>query len=115
MKDKKGQALVEFIIILPILIIMMLGIIDFGLITYNRNILENNLDESLNILKTTNDTSKMSEYLNKVDKNITLTITNEDNYTKFKLEKKYNLLTPGLNLIFPSDYKITTERVMSNE
>ena len=37
---KKGQALVEFIIILPIVLLMFLGIIDLGRIMYTKIILE---------------------------------------------------------------------------
>ena len=40
-KDQKGQGLVEFAIILPVLLIILLGIVEFGLILYNQHVITN--------------------------------------------------------------------------
>lgn len=40
-KSEKGQAMVEFALILPVLLLIIAGIIDFGLI-YNQKVLANN-------------------------------------------------------------------------
>lgn len=37
MKNEKGQAMVEFALVLPILLILFLGIIDFGRILYTKS------------------------------------------------------------------------------
>jgi Flp pilus assembly protein TadG len=39
MKSEKGQAMVEFALVLPILLLLILGIIDFGRILYTKNAL----------------------------------------------------------------------------
>jgi len=39
MKSEKGQAMVEFALILPILLILILGIIDFGRVLYTKSAL----------------------------------------------------------------------------
>lgn len=39
MKSEKGQAAVEFALVLPILLILIFGIIDFGRILYTKNAL----------------------------------------------------------------------------
>ena len=44
MKMNKGQALVEFIIILPVALLLVLGVIDFGNIIYKKYTLENDLN-----------------------------------------------------------------------
>ena len=44
MKNNKGQALVEFIIIMPILILLFVSIFDMGLVMLNKYKLENELD-----------------------------------------------------------------------
>ena len=44
MKSNKGQALVEFIMIIPIFIFILLAIVDFGNIIYQKYQLENNID-----------------------------------------------------------------------
>lgn len=114
MKRKKGQALVEFIIILPILIIILLGIVDFGLIFYNQNLLENNLEEVIDIFDKTKNIEKMQDFLKEEDQTISLNLQEENEYINIELQKEYEFLTPGLNLIFPSPYKIKAQRMVYN-
>ena len=40
-KDQKGGALVEFAIVLPLLVLLVIGIIEFGLICYNKQVIAN--------------------------------------------------------------------------
>jgi Flp pilus assembly protein TadG len=40
-KDRKGASAVEFALILPILILLFFGIIDFGLLIYNKQVITN--------------------------------------------------------------------------
>lgn len=44
-KNEKGQAMVEFALLLPILLILLLGIIDFGWLFYNQLALNNSCRE----------------------------------------------------------------------
>jgi len=41
MKNQKGAAVVEFAIVLPLLLVILFGIIEFGLIMYNKHIITN--------------------------------------------------------------------------
>ncbi len=45
LKNEKGQAMVEFAVILPILLILIMGIIDFGWLFYNQLALNNSCRE----------------------------------------------------------------------
>ena len=112
---KNGQALVEFIIILPVIIMLLLSIIDFGLVFYNKNSLEGNLEEVVSIYKETKDENSIKEYLSKSQKNITYTLEKSDSYTTIKLEENYTFLTPGLNIVFKNPYKIKVARVIYDE
>ena len=60
MEKRNGQALVEFIIILPILIVILLGIVDFGLIIYKKNVLEDTLASSSKIYNETQSREKVN-------------------------------------------------------
>jgi Flp pilus assembly protein TadG len=40
-KDQNGGAVVEFAIILPLLIALLFGIVEFGLLLYNKQIITN--------------------------------------------------------------------------
>ena len=44
MKNNKGQALIEFVIILPIILVILLYIIEFGRITLKKYDLESNME-----------------------------------------------------------------------
>ena len=70
MKKENGQALVEFIIILPILIILLLGTIDFCLMTYKKNLLENTVEGAVHVLNKTNDRLEVEKYLQKSNQNL---------------------------------------------
>ena len=51
MGNKKGQALIEFVIILPIFVFMILAVIDLGKILYFGNILESKMDNVITMNK----------------------------------------------------------------
>lgn len=38
---RRGQSLVEFVLILPVLLILLFGIIEFGLLLYNKQVITN--------------------------------------------------------------------------
>jgi Flp pilus assembly protein TadG len=40
-KDQKGGALIEFAIVLPLLILLVIGAIEFGLLCYNKQVIAN--------------------------------------------------------------------------
>ena len=110
---KNGQALVEFIIILPILVIILLGIIDFGIIFYTKNNLESSLDEVVEIWEDKG-IEEVNGYLKKVDANIVLNILEGNDTTTIELVNDYDLITPGLNKILNSPFEIRVNRVIYN-
>ena len=50
-RSNKGQALLEFILILPVFLMLFLGIIDFGRIIYEKNRLESISNEVVDFIK----------------------------------------------------------------
>lgn len=111
---KNGQALVEFIIVLPILIIILLGIIDFGLIFYEKNVLESNLEETTEMWKSKKTQDEIISYLEKTDKDIKLNINESSKTTTIELTINYTPITPGLNKILKSPHEIKVSRVIYN-
>lgn len=116
MLDKKGQALVEFLLILPILIMLIFTVIDFGRIFVNKSELENALSIINNIERENINENTISDLVNKnKSKKINVELNIEDKYITVILSRKIDIITPGLNLIIPSPYEVKTSRVIINE
>ena len=111
MKNNKGQALVEFIIIIPVLIFILFALIDFGNIIMQKYKLEDSMD-TISELYMNDDTSGINSYL--TDTGITASFEKQDKFTTIKLEKEVTINTIGLNNIIGNKYKISTDKIVYN-
>ncbi len=109
--NRKGQALVEFVLILPVLILILFAIIDFGLIMSKKNELENMSVDIVTLFKN----GKSIEEIDRMYSDVSIDIEDNNNYAKIKISKDMNIMTPGLNLILGNPYKISIERNVPNE
>lgn len=114
MKNKKGQALVEFIIILPILIFILLAVMDYGVISFNKSKLENIITDVGRMYKNNEVDDEINNFIKSNDKDLKIETIYEDKYINIRLYKKYNYITPGLDKIFKSN-EISVERKIYNE
>jgi len=101
--NKKGQALVEFIIILPIIIFILLAIIDYGTISHMKSKLENIISDISSMIKNNETDEEIINFVNENDKTLIVDINKEEKYIYLKLYKKYDYITPGLNKIFKTE------------
>lgn len=92
--NRKGQALVEFVLILPILIFIMLLVVDMGRLM----IMKNHLETVLN--KVDKDTIEVD------DKEYKISIEHKDNYVILK--SCTYVYTPGLSKILGSPACVKT-------
>ena len=107
----KGQALVEFIIILPVALLLVLGVIDFGNIIYKKYTLENDLDTLVDLYQ--NDQAQaMNDYVTK--NNLSLNIDSGEEYVTVSISKRVRVYTPGLEQIINNPFSIETKRVIYN-
>ncbi len=113
--NKKGQALVEFIIIIPILIVILIGLSDYIMIFNTKSNLEKNMDEVVKIYNKYHNEEEITNYLNNTNPNVTYQKTKNGKYTKLAIQKEYNFITPGLDKIISSPFIIKTERVIIDE
>lgn len=109
MKNSKGQALVEFIIVLPILLLIIMAIVDFGNIFTKKYSLENDLDVISDMYKE-GEYTKINSYV--ADKDISIKYEKDNEFTTINLSKVIKVNTPILNNILGKDYKITTSKVL---
>ena len=110
--NKKGQALVEFVIILPVLLCIMLSIIDFGVILYNKNTLESNIDSVVKMIQNKESEDEINHFIKSENKNTEYKLEKKDKYVMIKLISKVDIITPGLNIILNNPYKIEVKRVI---
>lgn len=112
MKKNSGQALVEFIIILPVLLLIVIGMVDFGNIILKKYHLEGTLDTVVELYR--NDRLiDLEQYLK--EEFATISYQKDNKFTKVILTKKVNIVTPGLNIILNDPYEISVERVIYEE
>lgn len=110
--NKKGQTLVEFVIILPVFLLILFYVIDFGRIIYSKNKLENNLNDVVFMLENEKDTSYITKMLGS---KVTLNISNSLEYKTVTLSEKISLIAPGFNVILDDPYEISVSRVIYDE
>ena len=116
MKNKQsGQALIEFVIILPVIILLIFSFIDLGRIVLENNRLENLTTIVIDKYKETNDYEETKKYINSLEDNINLDISISDNLLTISLSKDISLVTPGLNNILDNPYLVKSERVVNYE
>lgn len=110
MKQNKGQALVEFVLILPIALLLIFSMIDLGRVLYEKNHLESMLNEVVIVYK---DNGKIDKNL--LDDTVSSEVNKDGKYTSITLTKDVSLITPFSNLVFSNPYQIKTERVFIYE
>ncbi len=107
--NKKGQALVEFVLILPVFILLIFIFSDIVRIALAKNYLENSLDDVV-ILYRNNEEDKINNFLNNDSYNITYSKVVGEEYVTIKLETKVKMVTPGMKRIISNPYKVVVER-----
>lgn len=111
--QKKGQALVEFVIILPVFIMLVLGVIDIGKILYSKIILEEQISDVISLYQGGKNEREIVDKL-ALEDDVFLKIENDNEYINFNLTKEIDIITPGLNFIFNNPYQLKVSRSIDN-
>lgn len=128
-KREKGQAMVEFALVLPIFLIIVCGIIDFGWLFFNQLSLNNNCREGARwiiVNSTQSDTEQESHIrtglsdifdADEVDIDIDFSASNRtEGDVTVKLKTNMHVMTPVMMLIVGGDEReIVSEVVMKVE
>ena len=109
MKNNKGQALIEFVIVLPVLLLIIMAIIDFGNIFSKKYSLENDLDVISNMYKE-QDYNSINNYIK--EKNINIDYDKEDDFIIINISKNIKINTPILSSVLGKNYKISTSKAI---
>lgn len=110
MKKSKGQALVEFVIILPIFLMLVFCVIDFGRIISLKSTLENVTNDVITFYENGSNENEIKKIIDKNNKDVDFSILVDEDYTTITLKKTIKPITPGFNLL-PSDvFEVETNR-----
>ena len=98
--NKKGQALIEFVLILPVLIFLILAMVDIARLMIMRNHLESILS----------DVTNATEFITDKEYDITLERKIENGKTYVTLKSCIKTTTPGLNKVLGNPACVTTSK-----
>lgn len=109
--NKKGQALVEFVLILPVVLILIFSSIDVFFLVMEKNDLNSILNDEIELL--IND--KIDVDIMKKDLKKYNVKTKKDNkYLTVKISKKVKWISPVTSMIL-KNYTITSKKVIISE
>ena len=103
----KGQALVEFILILPILILLIFGMVEVGNLIYQKYKLETHVDPIIELYNSEPDLIETYENKNELDAEF----SKDGNLVTVTLSKNIKLITPGVTNFLGNPINIHAERV----
>ena len=109
-KNERGQALVEFIIILPVFLLLVFCVVDFGRIISLKNELENVTSDAITYYENGEKIENIQKIVSEDVKDIKLTIKDDDGYITLKVEKKLVPITPGFNYLPSNIFEVSASR-----
>lgn len=115
MKNKRGQALVEFVIILPVIIFIIMGLVDTIVVFTHKNNAESKMADVIELYKNSESDENITKFIQKDLKSASFKSNKDAKYSYLEITDNYEFITPGLSTILGNPYKIITERVILNE
>lgn len=110
--NNKGQALVEFILIVPIFVLILLTIIDVTNIAVNKYKLEDNLNMVVELYQN-KETNDLASYIH--ENKLTVDYNTNDKYLNIEVKKTVSIKTPILNNILGKNMSLKASRTIYNE
>lgn len=110
--NKKGQALIEFILIMPLLLIILMSLIDVGNIFLNKYELGKDL-ETIEQLYQKGDKKELLAYA--ANEDITFEEEGQNDMVTLKVKKQVNITAPMLTNILGKKYTIEDSKTIYGE
>ena len=109
MMNRKGQALVEFVLILPVFLLMLLAMIDFGNLLSSRNQLENTSSDVVRLILNGKEISQIEKQYNDI---VIYVSDYQDEYKRISFIKKIQVITPFLDKVLGNPCEVKVERII---
>lgn len=124
-RGQRGQALVEFALIVPILTILLFGVMEVGRFMNAYLIISNGAREGARLGAVQGSSADITTKVQQVTSTLdparrTITVTNArgwtGEYVTVQVVYRYNFLVPMVSLLFPSNpYNLTARAIMRLE
>ena len=111
MLKNKGQAIVEFVILLPIIFMILFVVIDFSNVFYQKN----HLESVTNDIVKYKENGRSNDYIESKIKEVSVSYSENGDSLKIKVSKKVKLITPLSYIVFDNPFVIETERTILYE
>ena len=111
LRKKNGQALVEFVLILPIFLIMIFTIVDISRVMMLKNNLESLSNDAVSYYENDKSLNEIKTLINSGDtKDINININETKDYVVIDLNKVISPITPGLSYFTKEFFNVKTQR-----
>ena len=107
--NKKGQALIEFVLILPVLLLIIMTMIDVGNIFIKKYELNKDL-ETISDLYQNNENKQLAAYI--ASEEIKFEEKPVGNMVKLTITKDINIAAPILSNVLGKEYKISLSKMV---
>lgn len=109
---KKGQALTEFILVLPVILIILLAIFNVSYIYLEKYNLEKKLDVVTDLYRS-DDIKTLKAYISK--ENVMFSENKKGELVELTVSKNISISAPGLNKVLGKNYQISTSQTIFEE
>ena len=110
--NKKGQALIEFILVMPVFMLILMSLIDVGNIYMKKYELNNDL-QTIETLYKNNDAQKIAIYTS--NNNLSLEEKIENDLITITLKKQVKINAPILTNILGKNYSVEAKKTFFKE
>lgn len=106
--NRKGQALVEFVLILPVFLLILFCIVDFGNVLNSKNKLENDSSDMVRLMVNGEDIDSFKDSYN-----VNVIVNNYNNkYKRIVFSREVKIITPFLDRFLGNPCIVKVERVV---
>ncbi len=110
--NRRGQALVEFILILPVFLLILFTIVDFGNFLAKKNQLETESTDIVLLLRNGKSAEEVAKSYSKIKIEESVF---EEKYNKIKISENITLINPLLYKILGNPCIVEVERIVPRD
>ena len=109
--NRRGQALIEFVLILPVFLLILFTIVDFGMLIYTKNQLEGRSTDVVRLIANGDSVEEVIKTYPDIEVSVE---SYKEDYRKIVILDKVSFINPVIGKILGNPYEVVVERVVPN-